>query len=235
MKSSSEIDKTLFDPPLISTLTAQSIERERLAPEFLNIGDNIFGDKFVMARKSKVIGLLGDTSQGKTSLMRHIAENMSKQIDGDNNEVGLFVTWEDNVEDFGMIDFANFSKIPVKSLYNGQVKEGEFNRLLQAEAARAKSPLWLAGHSEMSEARPMLNMTDVFSICENLKNKQGKFIQVYLVFWICKLFKFRSFSFYSYKSNKLWQMYYWHQKKKLQEIGKGCAEHLMHLRWMMLA
>lgn len=179
MKSSSnkDLEGALFEPGIISKLTVESINRERQSPEFLNIGDEIFGEKFVMARKSKVIGLLGDTSQGKTSLMRFMASNMVKQIKKDENEIGLFVTWEDNVEDFGMVDFANISKIPVKSLYNGQIGEGEFNRMLKAAAIRAGSPLWLAGHSEMSESRPMLNMTDIFSICENLKNKQGKRIR----------------------------------------------------------
>jgi len=172
-----DLDKTLFNPHKISTLTVESIEREKKSPEFLNVGEEIFGDIFVMARKSKVIGLLGDTSQGKTSLMRFMAGNMAKQIDSDNGEIGLFITWEDNVEDFGMVDFANISKIPVKSLYNGQVGEGEFTRMMKAAAVRAGTPLWLAGHSEVSEARPMLNMTDVFSICDNLKNKQNKRIR----------------------------------------------------------
>ena len=173
-KNLQEIDSVIYDPPLVSTKTVQSIENERANPEYLSIGIKPFGTDFVMARKSKVIGLLGDTSQGKTSLMTHMARGMVKQLDINKNEIGLFVTWEDNIEDFGMVDIANVSKIPVKSLYNGQVNEGEFTRMMKAAATRAATPLWLAGHSETSETRPMLSMTDIFAVCDNLKNKQGK-------------------------------------------------------------
>ena len=172
--SEKNIDNVIFDPPLVSKLTRESIEAEKQNPEFLNIGIEPFGNDFVMARKSKVIGILGDTSQGKTSLMRFMAGKMAKQIDYKNDEVGLFVTWEDNIEDFGMVDFAEISKIPVRSLYNGDVSEGQFGRLIEASSVRAQSPLWLVGHSEKSPERPMLTMSDIFAVCENLKNKQGK-------------------------------------------------------------
>lgn len=171
------IERVIFEPALVSKLTRESIEAEKNNPEYLNIGIDPFGKDFVMARKSKVIGILGDTSQGKTSLMRFMAGKMAKQIDYKNGEVGLFVTWEDNVEDFGMVDFAEISKIPVRSLYNGDVSEGQFNRLIEASSERAQSPLWLVGHSETSSERPMLTMSDVFAVCENLKNKQEKKIR----------------------------------------------------------
>ncbi len=170
------IDDVIFDPPLISTRTVESIQAEQKNPEYLSLGIPEL-DKFVMARKSKVIGILADTSQCKTSLARYMAGLMVNQIDGDNNEVGLFVTWEDNIEDFGMVDIANISKIPVTSLYNGQVTDAEFKRMMQASAERAGTPLWLAGHSETSTTRPMLTMTDVFEICENITKKQGKRIR----------------------------------------------------------
>lgn len=171
------IDKVIYEPGLVSKLTRESIEAERKNPEWLDIGIEPFGNDFVMARKSKVVGILGDTSQGKTSLMRYMAGKMAKQIDNEKNEVGLFVTWEDNVEDFGMVDFAEISKIPVKSLYNGQVSEGQFSRLVEASSVRAKTPLWLVGHSEKSPERPMLTMTDIFAVCDNIQNKQGKKIR----------------------------------------------------------
>lgn len=182
-----DIDAVIYDPPLISTKTIQSIEAERANPGYLDIGVKQFGADFVMARKSKVVGLLGDTSQGKTSLMIHMAREMSAQLNNSKNEIGLFVTWEDNIEDFGMVDIANISKIPVKSLYNGQVKDGEFNRMLKAAAARAGTPLWLAGHSETSESRPMLTMTDIFAVCENLIHKQGKILKFIMLDYLQRI------------------------------------------------
>lgn len=182
-----DINQTIYDPSLISKLTVESIENEKKNPVYMDIGIKQFGSEFVMARKSKVIGILGDTSQGKTSLMRHMAQEMAKQIDAGKGEIGLFVTWEDNIEDFGMVDFANISLIPVRSLYNGEVNENQFSRLMNAAAKRAATPLWLAGHSETSLTRPMLTMTDIFSICENLIDKQGKKIRFIMLDYLQRI------------------------------------------------
>ena len=181
------IEKTIFSPPDVSTKTIASIEEERKNPGYLSIGIEQFGDNFVMARKSKVIGLLGDTSQGKTSLFSHMARGMVEQIDVEKNEIGLFVTWEDNIEDFGMVDIANVSKIPVKSLYNGDVKEYEFERMMKAAAERATMPLWLAGHSETSATRPMLTISDIFLICDNLINKQGRVLRFVILDYLQRI------------------------------------------------
>jgi replicative DNA helicase len=48
---------------------------------------------------------------------------------------------------------------------------------MKASAERAGTPLWLAGHSETSATRPMLTMTDIFAVCDNLTNVQGKKIK----------------------------------------------------------
>ena len=184
MKNSQDV---IYAPPQVSVLTVDSIKREMAQKEYLSLGINEFGNDFVMARKSKVIGLLGDTSQGKTSLMRFIATHMAEQIKDNDDEIGLFVTWEDNIEDFGLIDFANISKIPVKSLYNGQLSQGEFDRMILASSRRAESPLWLAGHSETSLARPMLTMTDIFAVCENLITKQNKRIKFVMLDYLQRI------------------------------------------------
>lgn len=186
-EAAERIESVIYDPPLVSVKTYESIINEKNNPQYLDIGIKQFGKDFVMARRSKVVGLLGDTSQGKTSLMIHMAREMSAQLDIEKNEIGIFVTWEDNIEDFGMVDIANVSKIPVKSLYNGQVTEGEFSRLLSAAKERAKTPLWLVGHSETSAERPMLTMTDIFAVCHNLIEKQGKVIKFIMLDYLQRI------------------------------------------------
>lgn len=173
MKNTNEL---IYDPPLISTLANESIQAAKNNPTGLSLG--IYGmEKYIMAQKSKVNGLLADTSQCKTSLMTFMARNMAQQIDSNAGEVGVFVTWEDNVEDFALADIANFSKIPVSSLYHGDVKDYEFNRLMEASAQRAATPLWLVGHSEKSGARARMTMADVWEIFDNIQNKQGRKIR----------------------------------------------------------
>lgn len=183
---SDRIDDIIYDPPLISTRSLAAVESAKNQPTSLSL--NMRGlEGYVMARKSKINGLLADTSQGKTSFMTALARNFTKQIDADAGEIGVFITWEDNIEDFGLADIANFSKIPLASLYAGDVKERQFNRLISAGAERAKSPLWLVGHSEESGARARMTMTDVWAVMENLKAKQGRKVRFVMMDYLQRI------------------------------------------------
>lgn len=181
-----DINGLIFSPPEISTATVKSIDASKNDPTSLDLGIPALNE-FVMARKSKVIGVLGDTSHGKTSLMTITARNMAKQIDANNGEIGVYITWEDNIEDFGLADLANFSKIPLASLYHGDVKEGDFNRLIRASTERAQTPLWLIGHSEESGARARMTMTDVWAALDNLKNKQNRKIRFVMLDYLQRI------------------------------------------------
>lgn len=180
------IDDLIFDPPSISTATVKSIEASKNDPTSLSLGIPALNE-FVMARKSKVIGLLGDTSHGKTSLMTIMAREMAKQIDANNGEIGVYITWEDNIEDFGLSDLANFSKIPLASLYHGDVKEVQLNQLIKASAERAKTPLWLVGHSETSGARARMTMTDVWAVLDNLQNVQKRKVRFLMLDYLQRI------------------------------------------------
>lgn len=151
--------RSIHDPATISARTIESVQRGKETHKSLSLG--VAGlESYVMARANKVNGLLADTSQGKTSVMGIIARNFASQIQED--EVGVFVTWEDTVEDFSMNDIANYSKIPLASLYHGDVKEYQFKSMLRAAAERAKSPLWVIGQSESVEGvQPRMTMTDI--------------------------------------------------------------------------
>lgn len=181
-----DINALIFSPSEISTATVKSIESNKNDPKSLDLGIPALNE-FVMARKSKVVGVLGDTSHGKTSLMTIAARNMAKQIDANNGEIGVYITWEDNIEDFGLADLANFSKIPLASLYHGDVKEGDFTRLISASVERAKTPLWLIGHSEESGARARMTMTDVWAALDNLQNKQNRKIRFVMLDYLQRI------------------------------------------------
>lgn len=167
-------DAVLFSPPQISTKTTESIQRSVDGVKSYNIG--IPGlDGYVMSRPNKINGIVADTSQGKTTVANIIAREHAKQIDADNDEIGLFVTWEDTIEDFGLSDFAHLSKLPLASLFHGDVKEYEFKRLLRAGVERAQSPLWIMGQSESSTTlMPQFTMTDVSHAVDYLINTQKK-------------------------------------------------------------
>lgn len=166
----------VFDPSLVSTLTVNSIKAARENPDCLSTGIPQLDDHFVMLRPRRVVGVLADTSHGKTSFMNILSRNFIPQLNED--EVIVFATWEDSIEDLSLSFLSNASRIPVPSLFNGKLSMSEWNSMMKAATQRAETPLWLIGHSEQSETRrPRLTMTDIWAGMEYIVDKRKKKIR----------------------------------------------------------
>lgn len=175
------IGQRIFDPPTIATKTTYSVKNAKFeAPSYSLRLPGM--DGYVMARRSKFNTILADTSQGKTSVLSIMARNFADQLDIEKDEIGMYFTWEDTIEEFGMSDISHYSKIPLASLYHGDVKEYEYKRMLRAAVERAKLPLWVVGQSEtVTQLQPRLTMTDVFAAVDyvtNTQNKKVKFVML---------------------------------------------------------
>lgn len=163
----------VFDPSLTSTLTVSSITEAREHPDCLSTGIPQLDDHFVMMRPRRVNGILAYTSHGKTSAMCILARNFIPQIA--DNEVIVFATWEDSIEDLTLSHLANTSRVPVQSLFSGNLSSGEWESMMKAATQRAQTPLWLIGHSEQKETRrPRLTMTDITAAMEYIVDKRKK-------------------------------------------------------------
>ena len=150
----------VFDPSLVSTLTVGSIKAAKEHPDYLRTGIPQIDDHYVMMRPRRVNGILAYTSHGKTSIMNIMARSFVEQIGED--EVIVYSTWEDSVEDMTLSYLANVSRIPVQSLFHGDLSISQWESMMKAATQRAATPLWLIGHSEQKEARrPRLTMTDI--------------------------------------------------------------------------
>lgn len=166
-------ESIVFDPSLVSTLTVGSVKTAREHPDFLKTGIPQMDDHYVMLRPRRVNGILAYTSEGKTSVMNIMARSFMKQIQ--DNEVIVFATWEDSVEDLTLSQLANISRIPVQSLFHGDLTPEQWERMMKAATQRAASPLWVIGHSEQREARrPRLTMTDINAAMEYITEKREK-------------------------------------------------------------
>ena len=179
MSYKGNIDQTYFDPPQISTMAVNAIKRER-GKEILSLGIPQLDDHFVMAKPSKFIGVLADTSHGKSAFLTFLARQMTKQLTGD--EVGIYATWEDAVEKFGVNDLGAISGVPVSSVYNGTLTENELDRMIEASTKRAKMPLWMVGHSDAVRTfNPRLTMTDFMLVMQNILEKQKRNVKFIMV------------------------------------------------------
>lgn len=166
-------DTVVFDPSLVSTLTVSSIKAARDDPDTLTTGIPQLDDHYITFRPRRVNGILAYTSHGKTSLMNILARNFVPQIG--ENEVIVYATWEDSIEDLSLSFLANASRISVTSLFGGNLTPEEWKEMMKAATLRAQTPLWLIGHSEQKEARrPRLTMTDIWAAMEYIVDKRGK-------------------------------------------------------------
>lgn len=166
----------IFSPPEISTLAIEQVKREQQGSESLQFGIPWLDEHFVMNRPGKFIGLLADTSHGKSTFLSCVAKNMTGQLK--ENEIGVFITWEDSVESYGINSLASHSGIPISSVYNGEATEQDLNKMIKSSVRLAQTPLYIVGHSEADKtARPRLTITDVQLALENLINVQEKEIR----------------------------------------------------------
>jgi len=166
-------DQIVFDPSLVSTLTVGSIRSAKENPDYLQTGIPQLDDHYVMMRPRRVNGILAYTSHGKTSLMNIMARNFVPQIGED--EVIVYATWEDSVEDMTLSYLANVSRINIQSLFQGNLSISQWEDMMKAATQRATTPLWLIGHSEQKEARrPRLTMGDITAAMEYIVDKRKK-------------------------------------------------------------
>jgi replicative DNA helicase len=165
----------VFDPSLISTLTVNSIRAAHDLPDALLTGIPQLDDHYVMHRPRRVNGIIAHTSEGKTSVMNLVARSFVPQILEQENEIVLFATWEDSVEDLSLAFMAQTSRVPLKSLFSGKLSISEWDSMMKAATQRATTPLWLIGHSEQKEARrPRLTVTDIWNGLEYIIDKRKK-------------------------------------------------------------
>jgi replicative DNA helicase len=174
-------DTFVFSPEVVTDLTVQAIRDTEISTGHYLTGIPQIDDHYVMHRPSKVNGIVADTSNGKTGIMNILARNMVALPTDDGpvsqlkeGEVVVYATWEDSVEELNMSFMAYASQVPIGSLYNGEMGQPEWERIMTAAAMRAETPLWLIGHSDMGERRrPRLTMTDIWAACDYIENKLG--------------------------------------------------------------
>lgn len=168
-------ENIVFDPSLISTLTVDSIKHAREHPDHLKTGIPQLDDHYITHRPRRVNGIIAHTSEGKTSVMNILARSFVQQIEDNENEVIVYATWEDSVEDMTLSHIANISRIPVQSLFQGNLSVTQWDEMMKAATKRATAPLWIIGHSEQREARrPRLTMTDIWAAMEYIVDKRKK-------------------------------------------------------------
>ena len=130
-------------------------------------------DKILLPmRPAEIIGVLGYTSNFKTGLMNNIARHNANELSYPDAIIRF--DWEQSVEEQGVIDLAQISKIDATKMMRGELDLEAWDALQKAAEQREKLPMWLVGHSsEGHRRRARMSMNDVAVAMEYMVEKLG--------------------------------------------------------------
>ncbi len=173
-------EDVVFSPQSVSTMAYQVIEGRAADPNSgLTTGIPALDAVLNPHRPGELRTVLGYTSNYKSGLMNYIARTNAARFkdeakNGGKLRVVITVTWEQSVEEQGVIDIANATGIDATSLMRGSINDGDWVRLKKASIQRGKLPWWALGHSsESNERRPRLSMSDVAHALEHITTTQN--------------------------------------------------------------
>jgi len=169
-------DKITFAPQVISSQAVAVVEARAAAPNAGILTGIPPVDKVLNKhRPGELRVILGFTSNYKSGLMSFISRfNAKKLTEEQSNKVIITVTWEQSIEEQGILDMSQISRIDITRMVRGELSDGEWVQLKAAAIQRGKLPWWLIGHSsESNERRPRLTMTEVASAMAYMVDVQG--------------------------------------------------------------
>ena len=167
---------TVFTAQQVSKLTVQEIERRRDTPlDGITTGIPHLDDDLLPLRPGELIPVLGRPSNYKSGVKQIITRNAAQQIKDNPDDIVIYVTWEQSIEEHGMVEIAAASRIDASQLARGELSETEWAHMLKAAVKRGVTPLWLIGHSSQAgKRRPRLSMSDLADALAFIVDEMGK-------------------------------------------------------------
>jgi len=169
-----------FSPTEVATLALDEIraccESRHLG---ITMGWERINQRLKPIRPGNLCTIIAYTSNYKTGLMVNWARRIANEIiDGGaarEDEVVVYVSWEDTVESMGVYDLANDALIDVSEINEGRIDTAAMARLEAAAMRRGALPLWAIGHSgaRRKKAQPM-TMSMVESALEWIEEQMGR-------------------------------------------------------------
>lgn len=107
------------------------------------------------------------TSNYKTGYMMNWARRLAQGIKdhGDDNNIVIYVSWEDSVEEVGLYDLAYDTGIDATDIQAGQLNDDAIAKLELAAFKRGTMPLWFIGNSMANrKAQTRLTMAQTEAI-----------------------------------------------------------------------
>ena len=159
-----------YTPIEVSALTIAQIEElENTKAQAIELFGGVTG-LFGPARPGNVITILGLSGNWKTGAMVNEVRREAQRLDPVGNECCLYVTWEDAVEELGILDVANETRIDIADLMRGDVPD--WDAIKRAAVKRGTLPVYIIGHSLRNrKRRDVITMDDVAKAVYMLEDK----------------------------------------------------------------
>lgn len=167
-----ELPPVVYTPTAVSKLTVSQIsylEATRAqAYEIMGGESGIFRP----ARPGNVVVVLGLSANWKTGFIVSELRREAARLDPAGDEACLYITWEDSVEETGILDVANETRLDVGDIVSGNVKD--WDAIKRAAVRRGTLPLYVIGHSLANrKARARITMTDVAKAVYAIEDRLG--------------------------------------------------------------
>jgi replicative DNA helicase len=172
-----DISKSVFAPQQVSQQAVKVVEtRAATKGDGIETGIAELDKYLVPMRPGELVVVLGYTSNYKSGLMNFITRHHAKRIkaagEADKKVVMTF-TWEQSVEEQGIVDISQIIQIPTDKMMRGELSDSEWKELHRGAVERGALPWWLVGHSiESKERRPRLSMADVYAAMAHVVDVQ---------------------------------------------------------------
>jgi replicative DNA helicase len=177
-------EKTVFDPQGIGTAAVKVVEERAANPKAgLRTGIEAVDRVLNPHRPGELRVILGFTRNYKSGLMNYICRHNARRLiengEADKKAV-ITVTWEQSIEEQGIVDIAQIVALDTTKLMRGELDEHEWKKLRKGAVQRGALPWWIVGHSsESKERRPRLTITDVARALEYIVDVQK--VEPYLI------------------------------------------------------
>lgn len=169
-------EESVFAPQVVSAQAVQVIEDRHN-----NKGDGIITgitplDRVLLPmRPGELVVVCGYTSNYKSGLMNYISRYHARKLQEaeTENKAVITFTWEQSIEEQGIVDISQLTRIDVTRMMRGELEELDWKELRKGAVERGTLPWWLVGHSsEGNKRRPRLSMSDAAKVLEYISDVQ---------------------------------------------------------------
>ena len=172
-RPSAERPKILYEPghrAALAMKAARNLENDAARSLRTGLGA-AFDEYFLPMRPGNLISVIAMSGHGKSAVMQCVSRNCAQQLrDQDRkDECIVFVTWEQTVEEMGLIDIGRLCGLTLDDFARGRVED--WDEILRASVQSMSLPVFTVGHSlENRREVPRVTLEDVSIAIRNLED-----------------------------------------------------------------